>query len=125
MHEYELHDHLREQRLKPIGRYFENFYSAVGSISEEIYSQRAVYLSYTLDNIMLNYSVYLTEDSIASIPDFGVKGEREVLERSQVMGSPSIRPDHSILIENPASRLPSEEEDWGMEVLDIPAFFRK
>ncbi len=45
---YELRDHLSQQRLRPIGGYFENIYSSVGSISEEIYSQQAVYLSYTL-----------------------------------------------------------------------------
>ena len=44
---YELRDHLSQQRLRPIGGYFENFYRSVGSISEEIYSQQAVYLSYT------------------------------------------------------------------------------
>ena len=41
---YELRDHLSQQRLRPIGGYSENFYRSVGSISEEIYSQQAVYL---------------------------------------------------------------------------------
>ena len=31
----------------PIGDYFPNFFSLVSSISEEIYTQQAVYLSYT------------------------------------------------------------------------------
>ena len=44
---YELRDHLSQQRLRPIGGYFENFYRSVGSICEEIYSQPAVYSSYT------------------------------------------------------------------------------
>jgi len=44
---YELRDHRSQQRLRPIGGYFENFYSSVSRISEEIYSQQAVYLSYT------------------------------------------------------------------------------
>ena len=44
---YELRDHLSQQRLRPIGGYFENFYSSVGSICEAIYSQPAVYSSYT------------------------------------------------------------------------------
>jgi hypothetical protein len=39
MNKYELCDHLSEQLL--------NFSSSVGSISEETYSQQAVYLSYT------------------------------------------------------------------------------
>ena len=44
---YELRDHLSQQRLRPIGGYFENFYSSVSRISEEIYFQQAVYFSYT------------------------------------------------------------------------------
>ena len=32
---YELHDHLSQQLLRPIGGYFANSYSSVGSISEE------------------------------------------------------------------------------------------
>ena len=47
---YELRDHLSQQRLRPTGGYFENFYSSVGSISEEIDFQQAVYLSYTWCN---------------------------------------------------------------------------
>ena len=45
---YELHDQLSEQFFRPAGGYFANFSSSVGSISEEIYSQQAVYFSYTL-----------------------------------------------------------------------------
>ena len=48
---YELQDHLSQQRLRPTGGYFENFYSSVGSISEEIDFQQAVYLSYSLTRI--------------------------------------------------------------------------
>ncbi len=44
---YELHDQLSEQFFRPAGGYFANFSSSVGSISEETYSQQAVYLSYT------------------------------------------------------------------------------
>jgi hypothetical protein len=40
-------DHLSEQLFRAIGGYFENFYSSLGRISEKIYSQQAVYLSYT------------------------------------------------------------------------------
>jgi hypothetical protein len=49
---YALCDHLSEQLFRAIGGYFENFYSSLGRISEKIYSQQAVYLSYTswLDN---------------------------------------------------------------------------
>ena len=43
----ELHDHLSEELFKAIGGYFANFSRSVGSISEEIYSRQAVYLSYT------------------------------------------------------------------------------
>ena len=44
---YELHDQLSEQFFRPAGGYFANFSSSVGSTSEEIYSQQAVYFSYT------------------------------------------------------------------------------
>jgi len=44
---YELLDQLSEQFFRPAGGYFANFSSSVGSISEEIYSQQAVYFSYT------------------------------------------------------------------------------
>jgi Zn-dependent protease with chaperone function len=47
MNGYELHGHLSEQLFRTIGNYFANFSRSVGSISEEIYSQQAVYLSYT------------------------------------------------------------------------------
>ena len=47
MDRYELRDHLSKQLFRAIGGYFTNFSSSVGSISEEIYSQQAVYLSYT------------------------------------------------------------------------------
>ena len=42
---YELQDHLSEQFFRPAGGYFANFSSSVGSTSEEIYSQQAVYFS--------------------------------------------------------------------------------
>ncbi len=44
---YELHNQLSEQFFRPAGGHFANFSSSVGSTSEEIYSQQAVYLSYT------------------------------------------------------------------------------
>ena len=44
---HKLCDHLSEQLFRAIGGYFENFYSSLGRISEKIYSQQAVYLSYT------------------------------------------------------------------------------
>jgi hypothetical protein len=47
MDEYELHGHLNEKLFRAIGNCFENLSSSVGSISEEIYSRQAVYLSYT------------------------------------------------------------------------------
>ena len=43
---YELHDQLSEQFFRPAGGYFANFSSSVGSTSEEIYSQQAVYFSF-------------------------------------------------------------------------------
>ena len=46
---YELHNQLSEQFFRPAGGHFANFSSSVGSTSEEIYSQQAVYLSYTSD----------------------------------------------------------------------------
>ena len=58
---YELRDHHSQQRLRPIGGYFENFYSSVSRISEKIYSQQAVYLSYTLGQIsaLIAFGTYL------------------------------------------------------------------
>ena len=44
---YELRDHRSQQLFRPVGGYFPDFSSSVGSISEEIYSQQAVYLSST------------------------------------------------------------------------------
>jgi hypothetical protein len=44
---YELRDHRSQQLFRPIGGYFANFSSSAGRISEAIYSQQAVYLSYT------------------------------------------------------------------------------
>ncbi len=46
-HNMNCRDHLSEQLFRAVGGYFANFSSSVGSISEEIYSQQAVYLSYT------------------------------------------------------------------------------
>ena len=54
---YELRDHLSQQRLRPTGGYFENFYSSVGSISEEIDFQQAVYLSYTCISELFKFDV--------------------------------------------------------------------
>ena len=51
---YELYGHLNEQLFRAIGDYFANFSSSVGSISEEIYSQQAVYLSYTWNFVGLS-----------------------------------------------------------------------
>jgi hypothetical protein len=47
MDEYELHGHLSEQLFRAVGGYVANFSRSIGSISEEIYSQLAAYLSYT------------------------------------------------------------------------------
>ena len=47
MNEYALCDHLSEQLFRAIGGYFANFSRSVGRISDETYSQQAVYLSYT------------------------------------------------------------------------------
>ena len=44
---YELRDQLSQQRLRPIGGYFENFYSSVSRVSEEICFRQPVYFSYT------------------------------------------------------------------------------
>ncbi len=53
---YELRDHVSQQRLRPLGGYFENFYSSVSRISEEIFFQQAVYFSYTLQVELSGYS---------------------------------------------------------------------
>jgi hypothetical protein len=47
MNNYELCDHLSEQLFSAIGDYFANLSRSVGSISEETYSQQALYLPYT------------------------------------------------------------------------------
>jgi hypothetical protein len=57
-----LHDQLSEQFFRPAGGYFANFSSSVGSTSEEIYSQQAVYFSYTY------FSVILTSSSSSALP---------------------------------------------------------
>jgi hypothetical protein len=54
MDEYELHGHLNEKLFRAIGNCFENLSSSVGSISEEIYSRQAVYLSYTVTYLLDN-----------------------------------------------------------------------
>ena len=54
---YELHDHLSEYFFRAIDGYFANFSSSVGSISEEIYSRQAVYLSYTLRRFIFSPSI--------------------------------------------------------------------
>jgi len=45
-----LRDHHSQQLFRSIHGYFANFSRSVGSISEEIYSQQAVYLSYTFSD---------------------------------------------------------------------------
>ena len=47
MKKYALCDHLSEQIFRATGDYFANFSSSIGSISEEIVSQLAAYLSST------------------------------------------------------------------------------
>ena len=47
MKKYALCDHLSEQLFRAVGGYVANFSRSIGSISEEIYSQLAAYLSYT------------------------------------------------------------------------------
>ena len=47
MDEYELHGHLSEQLFRAVGGYVANFSRSVRGISQEIYYQQAVYLSYT------------------------------------------------------------------------------
>jgi len=47
MKKYEFRDHLSEQLFRAIGGYFAKSSCSVGSISEETYSQQAVYFSYT------------------------------------------------------------------------------
>jgi hypothetical protein len=53
MDEYELRGHLSQQLFRAVGGYVANFSSSVGSISKESYSQRAVYLSYTSENLII------------------------------------------------------------------------
>jgi hypothetical protein len=53
MDEYELRDDLSQQLFRAVGGYVANFSSSVGSISKESYSQRAVYLSYTSENLII------------------------------------------------------------------------
>ena len=43
---YELHGHLSEQLFRAVDGYVANFYSSVSRISEDIYFQQAVYMSY-------------------------------------------------------------------------------
>ena len=45
---YELHDHRRKTDFRSLGVHFANFSSSVNRISEEIFSQQAVYMPYTL-----------------------------------------------------------------------------
>jgi hypothetical protein len=49
-----LRDHHSQQLFRAIHGYFANFSRSVGSISEEIYSQQAVYLSYTWNFVGLS-----------------------------------------------------------------------
>jgi len=58
---YELHDQLSEQFFRPAGGYFANFSSSVGSTSEEIYSQQAVYFSYTFQPILQSIAARVDE----------------------------------------------------------------
>ena len=47
MKKYEFRDHLSEQLFRKIDGCLAKSSRSVGSISEELYSQQAVYLSYT------------------------------------------------------------------------------
>jgi hypothetical protein len=58
MNGYKLHGHLSEQFFRATGGYFANLARSVGSISEETYSQQAVYVSYTSEPSFCDYSVY-------------------------------------------------------------------
>jgi hypothetical protein len=58
MNKYKLCDHFSEQIFRAFGSYFENLYSSVGRISEEIYSQQAAYLPYISQPSFCDYSVY-------------------------------------------------------------------
>jgi hypothetical protein len=49
-----LRDHRSQQLFRPIGGYFANFSSSAGRISEAIYSQQAVYLSYTSKDLQVD-----------------------------------------------------------------------
>ena len=57
MDRYALCDHLGEQLFREIGGYFENVSGSVSMISEETYSQQAVYLSYTFKTSVDNVAV--------------------------------------------------------------------
>ena len=67
---YELHDQLSEQFFRPAGGYFANFSSSVGSTSEEIYSQQAVYFSFISHRGICPLH-RRREGSLSDIPDEG------------------------------------------------------
>jgi hypothetical protein len=52
MDEYELHGHLSEQLFRAVGGYVANFSRSVRGISQQIYYQQAIYLSYTYVNLI-------------------------------------------------------------------------
>jgi len=64
MDEYELHGHLNEKLFRAIGNCFENLSSSVGSISEEIYSRQAVYLSYTFLKIGQSSQIFVSKCAV-------------------------------------------------------------
>jgi len=55
MKTYELCDHLSEQLFRAIVGYFKNFSSSGTRISEETYSQQAVYFSYTYKTSLISF----------------------------------------------------------------------
>ena len=79
---YELHDQLSEQFFRPAGGYFANFSSSVGSTSEEIYSQQAVYFSYT-------YS-YVVESGLSEGDLVVVSGNFKIDSALQIQAKPSM-----------------------------------
>jgi hypothetical protein len=98
---YELRDHRSQQRLRPIGGYFENFYSSVSRISEEIYSQQAVYLSYTSN---LAFNLKHSPSPVAS--------EAFDYTPRLIQGETVFRPKTFILAEVEIELTPSEFDPW-------------
>jgi hypothetical protein len=61
---YELGDHLSEQRLRPIGRYSENFCTSSSRVNVELHSQQAVYLSYKLKSAIVHWKILSSRTTI-------------------------------------------------------------